>query len=222
MASDIAIVGGSGSLGFGLSLRLAKAGHSIVVGSRTADKAQDAAQRVKALVPDAAISGATNLEATAQAEKFVILAVPFASQAATIKEISEAINPSVTVVDTSVPLGPAIGGKPTTIIGVWQGSAAQQAQSLVPKGVQVTSAFHTTSAELLETLGTELDQDVLIAGNGKDSKAATVALVNSIDGLRGVDAGRLDQSRIIESMTALLIGINIRNKKHTGIKIQGL
>jgi len=108
------------------------------------------------------------------------------------------------------------------MIGVWQGSAAQQAASLLPEGVHIVSALHTVSAAMLADLDHKFDEDVLVCGDDKQQKAIASELVESIDGLRAVDAGRLENSRITESLTALMIGINIRNKAHAGIRITGL
>ena len=126
------------------------------------------------------------------------------------------------MIDASVPLAAQVGGKPTQMIGVWQGSAAQQAASLLPEGVQIVSALHTVSAAMLADLDHAFDEDVLVCGDAKEQKAIASELIETIDGLRAVDAGRLENSRITESLTALMIGINIRNKAHAGIRITGL
>ncbi|MFM8883314.1 MAG: NADPH-dependent F420 reductase, partial [Solirubrobacterales bacterium] len=114
------------------------------------------------------------------------------------------------------------GRLPARTLGVWQGSAAEQAAELVPEGVQVVSAFHTVSAAMLADPEHRFEEDVLVCGDGTDAKAVAAALVEAIGGLRAVDAGRLEQSRIAESLTAMMIGINIRNKTHAGIRITGL
>ncbi|WP_040599316.1 NADPH-dependent F420 reductase [Patulibacter medicamentivorans] len=222
MFGPVAILGGTGQLGFGLALRLARAGVPVIIGSRDAGRAAEAAERAKGLVPDGDLRGLENAEATTAAEKVVVIAVPFASQASTLKGLSDVLREDQIVLDATVPLGPAIGGKPTTLVGVWQGSAAQQAQSLVPAGVKVVSGLHTLSADLLTDLDHDLAQDTLICGDRKADKAVVIELLSVIDGLRCVDAGRLEQSRIVEGLTPLLIGINIRNKAHAGIHITGL
>ena len=126
------------------------------------------------------------------------------------------------VVDATVPLAAAVSGKATRMLGVWQGSAAQQAAEMVPDGVRVVSALHTVSAPLLADLDHALDEDVLVCGDRKADRQVVVDLVERIDGLRGVDAGRLEMARITESLTPLLISINVRHKTHAGIKITGL
>ncbi len=222
MPGPVAILGGTGQLGFGLALRLAHAGTGVIIGSRDAARAEEAAHRALGAVPGGDIRGLANDEATAAAAQVVVLAVPFSSQAATLKGLAEVLREDQIVLDATVPLAPAIGGKPTQLIGVWQGSAAQQAQSLVPKGVRVVSGLHTLSADLLADLEHPLDQDTLICGDRKADKQVVIELLSVIDGLRAVDGGRLEQSRIAESLTAMLIGVNIRHKTHAGIRITGI
>lgn len=222
MSTPVAILGGTGQLGFGLAVRLGKAGVPVVIGSRDAGRAQEAAERAAAKVPGGTFSGAANAEATAAAGQVVVLAVPFASSAATIKSVAESLREDQIVLDVTVPLAPAIGGKPTQMLGVWQGSAAQQTQSLVPKGVRVVSGLHTVDYSTLENVDAPVDQDTLICGDRKADKAVIVELLSKIDGLRAIDAGRLDQSRTVESLTALLIGMNIRFKAHAGLRITGI
>jgi NADPH-dependent F420 reductase len=108
------------------------------------------------------------------------------------------------------------------MLGVWQGSAAQQAAEMVPKGVRVVSALHTVSATRLADLDAELDEDVLICGDRRDDKRAAAELIAHIPGLRCVDAGRLEMARIAESLTALMISINARYKTHAGVRVTGL
>lgn len=222
MSGPVAILGGTGQLGYGLALRLAKARVPVVIGSRDAGRAEEAAQRILATLPDTDARGLANAEAAAAAERVVVLAVPFASQAATLKGLGEALREDQILLDATVPLAPAVGGKPTQLLGVWQGSAAQQAQSLVPKGVRVVSGLHTLAADLLTDLEHPLEQDTLVCGDRKADKQVVMELLNRIDGLRAVDGGRLEHSRIAESLTAMLIGVNIRHKTHAGFRITGL
>lgn len=224
MSSEtVAILGGTGQLGFGLAVRLAKAGVPVVIGSRDAARAREAAERATALVPGADVTGDENAAAAAAAGRIVALAVPFASSATTVKSVAEALREDQIVLDATVPLGPAVGGKPTQLIGVWQGSAAQQTQSLVPKGVRVVSALHTISGASLEDLDARLDQDTLVCGDRKADKEPVIELIGKIgSGLRAVDAGRLEMSRIVEGLTPLLIGINIRYKAHSGVTVTGI
>jgi NADPH-dependent F420 reductase len=151
-----------------------------------------------------------------------VLSVPFRSQAENLAALKDALTPGQLLVDATVPLAAAVGGKPTRTLGVWQGSAAQQAQELVPEGVGVVSAFHTVSAALLADLDHQLDEDVLICGEGRQDKLRVASLVESIAGLRPVDCGRLEMARIVEQLTPLIISINVRHKVRAGLKITGL
>jgi NADPH-dependent F420 reductase len=216
-----AILGGTGDLGFGLALRLAQAGVPVVIGSRDAERAEAAAARVRETVPGADARGMANPDAAAGAE-LVVLSVPFASQAATLRSIRDALAPGTLLVDVTVPLATAIGGRPTRTLIVPQGSAAQQAQELVPDGVTVVSGLHTVAARHLQELTHPLDEDVLICGDDRAAKARVAELVGRIAGLRPLDAGRLEASRIVEQLTALTIGVNIRYKATAGIKLTGL
>ena len=221
LPSSVSIIGASGALGQGLALRWAQAGVPLVLGSRDAERAAEAAAAVVAAVPGAAVEGVDNAAAAA-ASPVVVLSVPFSAQAKTLKQISESLKPGQLLIDASVPLAAQVGGKPTQILGVWQGSAAQQAASLLPEGVAIVSALHTVSAATLAEPEHKFDEDVLICGDEKEQKAIASELIEAISGLRAVDAGRLENSRITESLTALMIGINIRNKAHAGIRITGL
>jgi len=219
-AETIAIIGGAGELGFGLALRFARAGLKVVIGSRDEAKAQEAATRVKAAIGGADVSGLGNPEAAANGT-IVVLAVPFSAQAAILKSIKPALKTAI-LVDTTVPLAATVGGRPTRMLGVWEGSAAQAARELVP-GVPVVSAFHNVSADVLQDLSATPDCDILICGDDAAAKERVAALVKLIPGLRPVDAGALEMSRIVESLTALLIALNRRHKvHHCGIRITGM
>jgi 8-hydroxy-5-deazaflavin:NADPH oxidoreductase len=121
-----------------------------------------------------------------------------------------------------VPLAAAVSGKATRSLGVWQGSAAQQAQEMVPDGVTVVAALHTVSAPRLAEGQAELDEDVLVCGDRKADKTRVAALIELIPGLRAVNAGPLEMARIVETLTPMLISINSRYKAHAGIRITGL
>ena len=220
MADEIPIIGGTGALGYGLAVRLARVGQRIVIGSRKPERAEEAAAKLRQAVPEAEIEGLPNDEA-AKRGPIVFLTVPFRAQSETLTNLKEALEDGQLLVDCTVPLAAAISGKATRTLGVWQGSAAQQAQEMAPDGVTVISALHTVSASVLA--GDEaLDEDVLICGDRKAEKARVAAIIELIDGLRAVNVGPLDQARIVEPLTALLIGINSRYKTHAGIKITGL
>jgi NADPH-dependent F420 reductase len=221
MHAPICIVGATGALGFGLAVRLGRAGVPVVIGSRDAERARQAAEKAQQQIPDGTFSGTDNAEAVLGAE-VVILSVPFRSQSETLTNLKNALREGQLLIDATVPLAAAVSGKATRTLGVWQGSAAQQAQEMVPEGVRVVSAFHTVSAALLTDLDHELDEDVLVCGNRREDKARVAELVDRIDGLRAVDCGPLEMARIVEQFTPLLISINLRNKVRAGIKITGL
>jgi NADPH-dependent F420 reductase len=218
-AETIAIIGGSGELGYGLALRFAQAGQNVLIGSRDEKKAQEAAARVKAAVPKSTVAGLDNAAAAAEAG-IVILAVPFSAQVAILKSLRAALKNAV-LVDATVPLAASVGGRPTRLLGVWEGSAAQAARDLVP-GIPVLSAFHNVSAEALHDLSAKLDCDVLICGDDAAAKDRLSGLVKLIPGLRPLDAGPLEMSRIVEGITALLVSLNRRYKMHSGIRITGM
>lgn len=224
MADDnprVAIIGGTGALGFGLALRLAQAGVSVAIGSRDAARAEEAAAKAAARVPGGTITGADNQAAAASAP-IVILSVPFRSQSETLTNLKTTLQPGQLVVDATVPLAAAVSGKATRTLGVWQGSAAQQAAEMVPEGVRVVSALHTVSASHLADLGHELSEDVLVCGDKRADKREAAALLDRVPGLRCVDCGKLEMARLTEQLTPLLISMNIRYKTHAGIAITGL
>ena len=218
---SVPIIGGTGALGFGLALRLAREGTPVVIGSRDAGRADEAARRVRERVADARAEGLENPEA-AREGPIVFLCVPFRAQSENLTNLKGALREGQVLVDATSPLAAAVSGKATRLLGVPQGSAAQQAQEMVPVGVTVVSAFHTVSAPLLGDLDHELDEDVLIAGDSREAKARVADLVRRIGGLRPVDCGRLEVARLIEGLTPLLISVNVRNKTHAGIRLTGV
>jgi NADPH-dependent F420 reductase len=225
----IAVIGGTGDLGFGLALRWAHAGAQVLIGSRDEKKAQDAAQRLKETLKadasrpagDILVSGFENTQACAQAS-VVVLAVPFTGQAGILKSIKDSLKNAI-LVDTTVPLAATVGGRATRMLNVWQGSAAQQARELAPPATPVVAAFHNLSAEALQDLSVTPDCDVLVCGDDKPAKETLSSLVRLIPGLRPIDAGPLETARIVESITALLISLNRQYKtRHSGIRITGI
>lgn len=220
-AEPIPIIGGTGALGAGLALHWAKAGCSIVIGSRAAERADEAAEKLRAAVPGAAVEGLQNEEAAQRAE-IVVLTVPFRAQSENLNNLRGALQPGQILVDCTVPLAAAVSGKATRSLGVWQGSAAQQAQEMVPDGVTVVAALHSIGAPSLANPEAKLDEDVLVCGDRKADKARVAALIEAIPGLRAVNAGPLEMARIVEQLTPLLISVNARYKTHAGIRITGL
>lgn len=221
MNEPIPIVGGTGALGAGLALRWARAGAAIAIGSRSAERAEAAAAKLREAVPGAQVEGLLNEEAARRAE-VVFLTVPFRAQSENLDKLRDALRPGQILVDCTVPLAAAVSGRATRSLGVWQGSAAQQAQELVPEGVTVVAALHTVSAQKLADAAEELDEDVLVCGDRKADKARVAQLVELIPGLRAVNAGPLELARIVEQLTPLLISVNGRYRAHAGIRIVDL
>jgi 8-hydroxy-5-deazaflavin:NADPH oxidoreductase len=217
----IPIIGGTGALGAGLARRWAAAGMPVVIGSRAAERAEEAAAKVREAVPGAEVSGFDNATAAAQGE-IVFLTVPFRAQSENLNNLREALRPGQLLVDCTVPLAAAVSGKATRSLGVWQGSAAQQAQEMVPEGVTVVAAMHTLAAPTLAELDAELGEDVLVCGDKKADKARVARLIEAIPGLRAVNAGALEMARIVEQLTPMLISVNSRYKTHAGIRLTGL
>ena len=219
--SRVSVIGGTGEEGSGLALRWAKAGVDIVIGSRDKARAEDAAARLSDRVPGARAEGLENADAAAAA-KVVVVAVPFSGQALIYKSIADSLRAESVVVDCTVPMATSVGGRATRVLGVWEGSAAQQAASLVPKGTTMCAAFHNLAAAALHDLDAQLEGDVLVCGS-KAGKPVVRELVEAIPDLRFVDAGPLESARIVESITSLLAGINHRyGTDRAGIHITGL
>jgi NADPH-dependent F420 reductase len=217
----IAVIGGTGPAGRGLALRWARAGETIIIGSRDAERAQQAAAAIQQkLGGQASVSGMENGEACAAAD-ILMLTVPFEGQAALLKQLKPAITAGSILIDATVPLAASVGGRASRTLGVWQGSAAQQTAELVPREVSVVAAFHNVSAELLEG-DAPLDCDVIVCSDDPDAAQLTRELAAKIPGVRAIDGGKLENSRTVEQITALLIGMNLRHKGHAGIRITGL
>jgi NADPH-dependent F420 reductase len=226
--NSIAILGGTGDLGYGLSLRWAKSGREVVIGSRVGEKAEEAAEKVRTRVSGgsggvpARVSGATNEEAVKRAD-IVVLAVPFPAQVATINSVKKELRAGQILVDCTVPLEATVGGAPTRILGLWEGSAAEQAARYVPEGVRVVAAFHNVPAHGLQEIETKVDCDVVVCGDEAAAREKLREWVELIPDLRYVDGGKLENARIVESITALIVGINRRYKvPGAGIRFTGL
>ena len=217
----IAVLGGTGPAGTGLALRWARSGETVIIGSRDAQRAHDAAEKIKRKAGNQSrVSGMENSAGCAAAD-ILVLTVPFESQATLLKQLKPAIRPGSILIDATVALAAGVGGRASRTLGVWQGSSAQQAAELVPKGVSVAAAFHNLSAEILN--GDEpLDCDVIVCSDDANAGQFTRALAAKIPGVRAIDGGKLENARVLEQITALLIGLNIRHKGHAGIRITGL
>jgi 8-hydroxy-5-deazaflavin:NADPH oxidoreductase len=220
--TTIAVVGGTGAEGSGLALRFAKAGAPVRIGSRTLEKARQTAREIGAAAGSKNVTGHTNPDAAATAE-VVVLTVPLAAQVEILKSICGSFQPGAILVDATVPLEIAIGGRLSRTVTLWDGSAAQQAARLAPQGVQVVAGFHALSAEALGRLDEPVDCDTLICGDSAEAKAVVGEIAAMIPGVNAIDAGALDMARLLESTAALLISLNLRHKvKHSGMRITGL
>lgn len=221
MSGPIAILGGTGPAGIGLALRLARAGESVIIGSRSAERAQEAANQIKQkATSQVQVSGAENAAACA-ASDLLILTVPFEGQAALLKQLKPAIKAGSILVDATVPLASSVGGRASRMLGVWQGSAAQQTAEILSKDVKVVAAFQNVSADMMNG-DDPLECDIILCSDFPEATKAASDLVVKIPGLRAIDGGKLENARIVEQITALLIGLNIRHKGHGGIRITGL
>jgi 8-hydroxy-5-deazaflavin:NADPH oxidoreductase len=218
----VAVVGGTGAEGSGLALRFAKAGLRVLIGSRNLDRAQAAAKEIAAQAGAGEITGHTNSDAVGKAA-IVILTVPLSAQVETLKSIRTNFQSGAILVDATVPLEIAIGGRVSRTITLWDGSAAQQAARLAPPGVAVVSTFHLLGAEALKGLNHPVDCDALICGDNADAKTTVSRIAETIPGVRAIDAGPLENARYLESSAALLIALNLKHKvSHSGLRITGL
>ncbi len=214
---DIAVVGGTGPQGKGLGYRWARHGHRVVLGSRDAARAEDAAAEIRGRVPGAEVSGALNADAAAAAD-VVVLAVPYAGHDELVAELAGALQ-GKTVISCVNPLGFDKQGPYGLDV---ETSAAESAAALVPSA-HVVGAFHHVSAVSLWGEAEYLDhEDVLVCGDDADAKAVAIELARSVTGRDGVDAGRLRLARQLEPLTAVLISINKRYKTRSGIAVSGL
>lgn len=215
------MIGGTGAQGFGLALRWAQAGETVLIGSRDAARAQHAAEKIKKkLGPHAKVTGDEN-RAVCAACDLIVLTLPFEGHATLLKELKPSIRPGAIVVDTTVPLAASVGGRATRTLTVWQGSAAEQTAELVLVGVKVVAAFQNVGARLLADDG-PVECDVIVCGDDREAVEIVRHLAAKIPGIRALDGGPLENARVLEQITALLIGFSVRNKTHCGIRITGL
>ena len=214
----LAFLGGTGPEGKGLALRLAAAGEHVIIGSRDAGRAANAAEELLQLAPGTNISGAENAQAAAQAD-VVFLAFPYEGQRATLEQLQGALAGKV-VVDVIAPMS-FQRGRGASAVEVEAGSAAQEAQELLPDSL-VVSAFQNISAEELQQPDTVMDGDVIVCSDHAEAKSLVMGLVSKIPGLRPVDCGGLANSKYVEQITPMLVNINRIYKIHAGIKIVGI
>ena len=221
----VSVIGGTGPQGLGIALRLAIEGVEVIVGSRKEEKALTVVDEAKEKYADYDLSkmcGMANEDA-AKAGDVLILTVPLAAQKPTLEGIKEFCNDKI-VLDATVPLETAIGGKPFRFVDLMEGSAAERtAKILDGTGAKVICAFCNISNSHLSNIPEEIDCDCLIAGDDKESKEIAAELINKIPGVRTIDTRILEKARIIEKITPLLIGLNIKYKSHYGgLRITGI
>lgn len=219
------MIGGTGDQGIGLAVRFVKAGEEVIIGSRDIKKAENTVDMIKNMLDDnetKSVYGRTNEEA-AEEGNIALLTVPLQAQMATLRSVKDHLENKL-LIDATVPLNSCIGGKPTRYIEVWEGSAAERsAEFLSSKNVTVVSAFNNISAASLLNIDEDVECDCLISGDDEESKKEVISLAEKIPGVKAVDCGPLENARIVEKITPLLINLNIRNKtKLAGIRITGL
>jgi 8-hydroxy-5-deazaflavin:NADPH oxidoreductase len=220
---DVAVIGGTGAEGFGLALRLANAGHHVMLGSRDAGRGAESAAKASDLA-GSTVEGTENAAAAAAAgaDGVVAVTVPYAGQAEIYRSIKDAVAPGAVVLDATSPLATAVGGRPWQVLRPWHGSAAEQARAILGEGPRVVAGFHTIAAEGLQALDREIDIDVLLCADDPEAKARVGTLIEGIPGMRWVDCGRLEMARVAEPLTALLVSINRAYKvKDSGFRIVG-
>ena len=214
----LAFLGGTGPEGRGLALRMALAGEEVIIGSRDASRADAAAQELLQAAPGARIQGAENGGAAATAQ-IAFLTLPYEGQRPTLEALGDALDGKV-VVDVIAPMV-FQRGRGASALEVEAGSAAQEAQELLPNA-QVVAAFQNVSAEELQEPVTVMDGDVVVCSDHADAKALVMDLVRKIPNLRPVDGGALANAKYVEQITPLLVNINRIHKIHAGIRIVGL
>jgi 8-hydroxy-5-deazaflavin:NADPH oxidoreductase len=218
---DISVIGGTGDEGFGLALRLGKAGRRVIIGSRSEEKGAAAADKARELLGGGEVRGTTN-QAAAERGDVVFVTVPFEGQAEIYRSIKDQVAPGTIVVDCTSPLATAVGGRAWQIVRPWHGSAAEQATAILDPGVKMVSAFHTIAGEQLRDLARPMESDVFVCGKDAEAKTTVGELIEAIPDLRWVDCGDLSMARIAETMTALIISVNRTYKLHdAGFRMTG-
>jgi hypothetical protein len=215
--TKIGIIGGTGPEGLGLAMRFAKAGDRVFIGSRSLERAEGAARKVKEAWPEAKVQGLVNAEAVEQAE-MVFLTVPWDAHRSTLESLAEAIGDRI-LVDVVVPML-FDRGQPKAIL-VEEGSAAQQARA-VARQAKVVSAFHHLDGTELQKIERPMQGDVLVCGDHKGAKKKVMGVVEHIEYVRALDAGGLSNSRYVEEWTVLLLHLNGIYKAHAGVRIVGV
>lgn len=220
----IAIIGGTGDQGLGLALRFAKVGEDIIVGSRDLKKAENAVDQLKDLLKSSDLPNVTAMtnQDAADVGDIIILTVPLQAQMVTLRSIKDHLNGQI-FVDATSPLEGCLGGKATRYVDLWEGSAAERSAEFLGEKAIVVSAFCNISASSLISIDNDVECDCLISGDDSSANSTVMALAEKISGVNAVECGALENARIVEKLTPLLINLNIRNKiKNAGIRITNL
>jgi len=214
----LSILGGTGPEGKGLALRLALAGESVTIGSRNNERGAAAAAELAEGSPGVSIAGADNAGAAAAGD-VVFLAFPYEGQRPVLEELKDSLDGKIVV---SV-IAPMVfeRGKGARAVEVEAGSAAQEAQDMLP-GSQVVAAFQNVSAEELQDPQADMEGDVVVCSDHADAKRLVMELANKIPSLRGIDGGALANAKYVEQITPMLVNINRIYRTHSGIKITGV
>lgn len=219
----IAIIGGTGGQGLGIAIRFVQAGEDVIIGSRTVEKAQAAVDKIKDLlekddIPN--LKALENSDAATEAE-LLVLTVPLAAQTSTCKSIKEGAKDKI-IIDATGPLETAIGGSPTRCLYLPEGAASERSQKVLPEST-VICGFNNISSGQLMNFNEPIDCDCLISGDDLEAKKTAAQLIDKIPGVQTIDCGPLERAQIIEKITPLLIGLNIKKTcKDAGIRITGI
>ncbi len=218
----LGIIGGTGGQGLGIAIRFVQAGEEVIIGSRTMEKAQAAVDKMKDLLEEDVpnVKAAENPDAAAEGD-VLILTVPLAAQVATLKSIKEGAAGKI-LIDPTGPLETAIGGSPMKCLYLPDGAASEKSQKILPEA-KVVCAFNNISSGALMNFNEPIDCDCLIAGDDPEAKKTVGKLIDQIPDIRTVDCGPLERAQIIEKITPLLIGLNIKKTcKDGGIRLTGI
>jgi NADPH-dependent F420 reductase len=218
----LGIIGGTGGQGLGIAIRFVQAGEDVIIGSRTMEKAQAAVDKMKDLLKEDVpnVKAAENPDAAAEGD-VLILTVPLAAQVATLKSIKECAAGKI-LIDPTGPLETAIGGSPMKCLYLPDGAASEKTQKFLPEA-KVVCAFNNISSGALMNFTEPIDCDCLIAGDDPEAKKTVGKLIDKIPDIRTVDCGPLERAQIIEKITPLLIGLNIKKTcKDAGIRLTGI
>ncbi len=220
----IAIIGGTGDQGLGLALRFVMAGEDVIVGSRDIKKAETAVNLMKDILSNEDLpnlTAMTNQDAASNGD-IIILTVPLQAQMVTLKSIKDNLKGEI-FVDATSPLEGCLGGKPTRYVDLWEGSAAERSAEFLGDNAVVVSAFCNISASSLTTVDEDVECDCLVSGDDHEANLIVMELAEKISGVKSIECGALENARIVEKLTPLLINLNIRNKvKNAGIRISNI